>query len=94
MLTQFASKGRARVFATDNILSLLMCSTRSVYPWDIVIVREGDKLYFDKRDTEEGPFGVLGPHLRAKRARACKVPADVVLASTPIRYRLRQRERC
>lgn len=34
-----------------------MCSSRSVYPWDIVIVREGDKVYFDKRDTEEGPFG-------------------------------------
>lgn len=36
-----------------------MCSSRSVYPWDIVIVREGDKVYFDKRDTEEGPFGEL-----------------------------------
>ena len=56
---QFASKNRAKIFATDNILSLLMCATRSVYPWDIVIVREGDKLFFDKRDTEEGPFGKL-----------------------------------
>lgn len=27
-----------------------MCAPRSVYPWDIVIVREGDKLYLDKRD--------------------------------------------
>ena len=56
---QLAAKNKAQVFATDNILSLLMCSSRSVYPWDIVIVREGDKVYFDKRDTEEGPFGEL-----------------------------------
>jgi translation initiation factor 3 subunit D len=34
-----------------------MCTTRSVYPWDIIIVREGDKIFFDKRDTEDGPFG-------------------------------------
>lgn len=34
---------------------MLMCTTRTVYPWDIVITREGDKLYMDKR--EGGPFG-------------------------------------
>jgi len=27
-----------------------MCAPRSVYPWDIVIVREGDTLFLDKRD--------------------------------------------
>ena len=27
-----------------------MCAPRSVYPWDIVIVREGDSLFLDKRD--------------------------------------------
>jgi translation initiation factor 3 subunit D len=27
-----------------------MCSGRTVYPWDIVIRREGDQLIFDKRD--------------------------------------------
>lgn len=25
------------VFATDAIISTLMCCTRSVYPWDIVV---------------------------------------------------------
>jgi translation initiation factor 3 subunit D len=34
---------------------MLMCTTRTVYPWDIVITREGDKLFMDKR--EGGPFG-------------------------------------
>ena len=34
-----------------------MCAPRSVYPWDVVIVREGDKLFFDKRDG--GPFDTV-----------------------------------
>jgi translation initiation factor 3 subunit D len=56
---QLAGTSRAKIFATDNILSVLMCSTRSVYPWDIVVVKQGDRVYFDKRDEEEGPFGEL-----------------------------------
>jgi hypothetical protein len=32
-----------------------MTATRSVNSWDIVIVREGDNVYLDKR--EGGPFG-------------------------------------
>lgn len=39
------------------ILSALMCAPRSVYPWDIVITREGDKLFLDKRDG--GPFDTV-----------------------------------
>ncbi|KAJ3109512.1 Eukaryotic translation initiation factor 3 subunit D [Phlyctochytrium planicorne] len=38
------------VFATDNVLSTLMCAARSVYSWDIVIQKNGDKLFFDKRE--------------------------------------------
>jgi translation initiation factor 3 subunit D len=45
------------VYTTDVILSGLMCAPRSVYPWDIVIVREGNKLFFDKRDG--GPFDTV-----------------------------------
>lgn len=52
---QLAAKGQAQIFATDSILSMLMCTTRSVYPWDIVLTREGNKLFMDKR--EGGPFG-------------------------------------
>jgi len=54
IIQQFANKDTATIYATDGILSLLMCATRSVYPWDIVIIREGNKLFFDKRDG--GPF--------------------------------------
>lgn len=30
---------------------MLMCSPRSVYPWDIVISRQGNKIFLDKRDN-------------------------------------------
>ncbi|KIM21029.1 hypothetical protein M408DRAFT_333699 [Serendipita vermifera MAFF 305830] len=40
----------ATVYATDSILSMLMCAPRSVFGWDIIVVREGNKLIFDKRD--------------------------------------------
>ncbi|CUA70366.1 Eukaryotic translation initiation factor 3 subunit D [Rhizoctonia solani] len=54
IIQQFANKDTATIYATDSILSLLMCAPRSVYPWDIVIIREGNKLFLDKRDG--GPF--------------------------------------
>ncbi|KAG8691716.1 hypothetical protein FRC11_012000 [Ceratobasidium sp. 423] len=54
IIQQLANKDTATIYATDSILSLLMCAPRSVYPWDIVIVREGNKLFLDKRDG--GPF--------------------------------------
>ncbi|KAI0068546.1 translation initiation factor eIF-3 subunit D [Artomyces pyxidatus] len=57
VIQQLAAQGTATVYATDVILSVLMCAPRSVYPWDIVIVREGDKVFFDKRDG--GPFDTV-----------------------------------
>ncbi|EIN10978.1 translation initiation factor eIF-3 subunit D [Punctularia strigosozonata HHB-11173 SS5] len=57
VIQQLASQDAAEVYTTDVILSVLMTAPRSVYPWDIVIVREGNKLYFDKRDG--GPFDTV-----------------------------------
>ncbi|PQE04031.1 Eukaryotic translation initiation factor 3 subunit D protein [Rutstroemia sp. NJR-2017a BVV2] len=48
---QLAEKDEATIFATDSILSMLMCAPRSVYPWDIVIVKQGNKVFLDKRDN-------------------------------------------
>ncbi len=47
---RLAAEDRARVFATDTVLTTLMCCKSSVYSWDILITRAGDKLFFDKRD--------------------------------------------
>ncbi|KAJ7102661.1 eukaryotic translation initiation factor 3 subunit D [Mycena crocata] len=57
VIQELATKNTATVYATDVILSVLMCAPRSVYPWDIVIVREGNNLFFDKRDG--GPFDTV-----------------------------------
>ncbi|KAK8049719.1 eukaryotic translation initiation factor 3 subunit D [Apiospora phragmitis] len=51
VIQELAEKDEATIFATDSILSMLMCSPRSVYPWDIVIVRQGNKIFLDKRDS-------------------------------------------
>ncbi|KAJ4415586.1 hypothetical protein N0V85_002646 [Neurospora sp. IMI 360204] len=51
VIQELAEKDEATIFATDNILSMLMCAPRSVSPWDIVISRQGNKVFFDKRDN-------------------------------------------
>lgn len=51
VIQELAEKEEATIFATDSILSMLMCAPRSVYPWDIVIVRQGNKIFLDKRDN-------------------------------------------
>lgn len=56
VIQQLAEKDEATIFATDGVLSMLMCAPRSVYPWDIVIVRDGNKLYIDKREGSQLDF--------------------------------------
>ncbi|KAF9610600.1 hypothetical protein IFM89_023488 [Coptis chinensis] len=53
VIRRLANEDKATVFATDAILSTLMCAPRSVYSWDIVIQRVGNKLFFDKRDGSQ-----------------------------------------
>ncbi|GFY91823.1 eukaryotic translation initiation factor 3 subunit 7 (eIF-3) [Actinidia rufa] len=45
VIRRLANEDKASVFATDSILSTLMCAPRSVYSWDIVIQRVGNKLF-------------------------------------------------
>ncbi|OAA64332.1 Eukaryotic translation initiation factor 3, subunit 7 [Niveomyces insectorum RCEF 264] len=51
IIQELADKNEATIFATDSVLSMLMCAPRSVYPWDLVIVRQGNKIFLDKRDN-------------------------------------------
>ena len=58
MKIQLAKKEEAQVFATDAILATLMCCTRSVQSWDILVHRIGKStVFFDKR--EKSNFGLL-----------------------------------
>jgi translation initiation factor 3 subunit D len=41
--------GKYTVFTTDSILAALMASPRSVYPWDITVIRTGGRTFLDKR---------------------------------------------
>lgn len=50
VIQELAEKDEATIFATADILSMLMCAPRSVYSWDIVILKQGNKIYLDKRD--------------------------------------------
>ncbi|KAL2866472.1 eukaryotic translation initiation factor 3 subunit D [Aspergillus lucknowensis] len=50
VIQELAEKNEATIFATSDILSMLMCAPRSVYSWDLVIIHQGNKIYFDKRE--------------------------------------------
>lgn len=47
------AKTEGNVFATDSIIATLMCCSRSVYPWDIVVSKIGTKIFLDKRDDSQ-----------------------------------------
>lgn len=51
VIQELADKDEATIFATDSVLSMLMCAPRSIHPWDMIIVRQGNKIFFDKRDN-------------------------------------------
>lgn len=56
VIRELAKSGAGNVFATDAILSHVMASTRSFYPWDIVITKKGRNLFLDKRDASQLDF--------------------------------------
>ncbi|XP_015781496.1 eukaryotic translation initiation factor 3 subunit D [Tetranychus urticae] len=47
------SKTEGNIYATDAIVATLMCATRSVISWDLLVQKVGDKLFFDKRDDPD-----------------------------------------
>ncbi|ODV89143.1 hypothetical protein CANCADRAFT_45603 [Tortispora caseinolytica NRRL Y-17796] len=57
IVQKMAQSGDFSVFVADSILSMIMCAPKSVYPWDIIIVKENGKLFFDKR--EGGPIDLV-----------------------------------
>ncbi|CAH7685092.1 eukaryotic translation initiation factor 3 subunit 7-domain-containing protein [Phakopsora pachyrhizi] len=80
VIQELASQGKAKVFTTDSILSLLMCDTRSVYPWDIVIVKEGDKLFMDKQ--EGGHLNAVDPPMESDKPDSLNTPSALSLEAT------------
>lgn len=66
------AKTQGNVFATDAILATLMCCTRSVNSWDIIVQRVGNKLFFDKRDNSD--FGKHVLQLSVAHFDECQRP--------------------
>lgn len=63
LLSSQLAKTQGNVFATDAILATLMCCTRSVNSWDIIVQRVGNKLFFDKRDNSDFGEHPWSPHV-------------------------------
>ncbi|KZT62857.1 translation initiation factor eIF-3, subunit D [Calocera cornea HHB12733] len=91
VIQEYASKDAATVFATDAIISLLMCASRSVYPWDLIVNREGNKLFFDKRDG--GGFDTISvnenaadPPMEKESKDDINNPADLALEATYVNH--------
>lgn len=57
------------IVTTDTVLAALMCATRSVYSWDLVVTKKGDVVVLDKRDG-----GVLD--YPSVNENAIETPAD------------------
>jgi len=70
------AKTQGNVFATDAILATLMCCTRSVNSWDIIVQRVGNKLFFDKRDNSD--FGKRLLQLSATHFNGCQKAVSVL----------------
>jgi len=50
VIQKYAADGAATIFATDQVVAVLMASPRSVYSWDIVATKMPDgKIFLDKR---------------------------------------------
>merc|ERR1719421_1894505 len=50
VIEQLAENSAADIFATDQVISVLMAAPRSVYSWDIVVTKRDGKMFFDKRN--------------------------------------------
>nr|CAX70348.1 eukaryotic translation initiation factor 3, subunit 7 zeta [Schistosoma japonicum] len=56
VIHRLASDSVGKVYCTDTIAAMIMCCTRSVYPWDLIVRRIQDRLFFDKREDAESDF--------------------------------------
>lgn len=90
------SKTEGTVYATDAIIATLMCATRSVISWDIVVQRVGNKLFFDKRD--DSSFDLLSvnetaadpPYMDDETKNSINCPKNLALEATFINHNFSQ----
>ncbi|XP_065174819.1 eukaryotic translation initiation factor 3 subunit D-like [Sycon ciliatum] len=91
VIRKLSSEGN--VFATDAILACLMSCSRSVYSWDIIAQRVGNKLFLDKRDNSQ--FDLLSVSETATEppqdeGASINAPANLALEATFINQNFSQ----
>ena len=74
VISALADKNTAQVYATDSILSVLMCAPRSLNSWDIVLENRNGAVFLDKRDG--GPFDFITVNENAFEAPPDSADAD------------------
>jgi len=52
----FVADTDAQIFATDQVLAVLMTAPRSIYSWDVVVTKKDGKIFFDKRENASIDF--------------------------------------
>lgn len=52
-MVEGADVSQVKVYTTDTIISTLMCATRSVISWDVVVQKIDGIIFLDRRNTEE-----------------------------------------
>ena len=69
------TRGDYQVFATDAFLACIACAPRSVYSWDLVFHRIGNKLFIDKR--EDSAFDFLTVNETSHDPPSTETPEDI-----------------
>jgi len=54
-MKELASNDEGDIFVTDDVLAALMCTTRSINPWDIVATKKGTKSSWMQSLEKETP---------------------------------------
>ncbi|KAJ3289869.1 hypothetical protein HK104_007159 [Borealophlyctis nickersoniae] len=92
VLQDFAKKSSEEdftVFATDTILAALMCATRSVYSWDLVVTKSGNKLFLDKRPGSGLDFATVNenaadPPMENPEKETLNTPGSLAMEATRV----------
>lgn len=53
VIQKLQSDNVAQVFTTDSVVSQLMCASRSVYSWDIIVTKKNGQIFLDKREGSQ-----------------------------------------
>jgi translation initiation factor 3 subunit D len=52
IMVELMENGEADIFTSDDVVSVLMCSTKSNYSWDIEINKADNIIIIDKRNSK------------------------------------------